>query len=74
VFEIIETSTGLLEDNIDGLFNYLKISAKVAKTGTIFFQYVYSSEEEDKIIKLKAIYHPGDNFEPVITIMMPDED
>lgn len=27
-----------------------------------------------KLVNLKALCHPGDNQEPVITIMMPDED
>jgi hypothetical protein len=74
VFEIIETNIGLLEDNVDTLFYNLKISAKGVNTDTIIFKYLYFSEENYKIIELKAIYHPGDNFEPVITIMMPDED
>jgi hypothetical protein len=32
------------------------------------------NEDNDEVVTLKAIIAPGDNHEPVITIMMPHED
>ena len=40
----------------------------------IFFSLIISDEGEEKLVKLKAICHAGDMMEPVITIMLPDED
>ncbi|SFH33207.1 hypothetical protein SAMN05660649_04765 [Desulfotomaculum arcticum] len=35
---------------------------------------IHYKRQEQKLITLKASCGPGDNFEPVITVMMPDED
>jgi hypothetical protein len=40
-----------------------------------FGVYVLNDENKgSKLVKFKALCHPGDNMEPVITIMMPWED
>ena len=40
----------------------------------IFFSFIVNDEGEEKLVDLKAVCHPGDMMEPVITIMLPDED
>ena len=41
----------------------------------MFFDFIVLNEEmRQKKIRLKSMCHPGDNLEPVITIMMPNED
>lgn len=40
----------------------------------IFFSFIVNDEGEEKLVNLKAICHAGDMMEPVITIMLPDED
>lgn len=46
--------------------------------GTILFQVILHTEnnlqKSDLPITLKAMCHPGDNMEPVISIMFPTED
>ena len=40
----------------------------------IFIFIVLNEKIEHQIVKLKSICHPGDNLEPVITVMLPNED
>lgn len=40
----------------------------------IGFSLYVTRGSQEKLVNLKSICHPGDNFEPVITIMMPNED
>ena len=48
----------------------LRMAIRKGGGSTITYSVLYG----DKIIKLKAVCGPGDNFEPVITIMLPNED
>ena len=41
---------------------------------TAFFDVLIASDNKHETIRLKAVCGPGDNAEPVITIMLPDED
>lgn len=38
----------------------------------VLFQMV--ENEEPDLVEIKALCHPGDTMEPVITLMLPDED
>jgi hypothetical protein len=40
----------------------------------MFTVFVRNDDTEPKPVKLKAIVHPGDEGEPVVTVLMPDED
>lgn len=40
----------------------------------LFTVHVRNDADAPKPVKLKAICHPGDEGEPVITVLMPDED
>jgi hypothetical protein len=40
----------------------------------LYTVFVRSDNDEPKPVKLKAICHPGDSGEPVVTVMLPDED
>jgi hypothetical protein len=40
----------------------------------LFTVFVRNDDTEPKPVKLKAIVHPGDEGEPVVTVLMPDED
>jgi len=39
-----------------------------------FKLYFIMKERLKKLVMLKAVVHPGDDMEPVITIMLPEED
>lgn len=41
---------------------------------TVLFQVVITGTGKKKIHTMKAVCGPGDNMEPVITIMLPNED
>ena len=40
----------------------------------MFSLYVRNDNDQARLVHLKAICGPGSDFEPVITVMMPDED
>lgn len=40
----------------------------------LFTVFARNDEAEPQPVKLKAVVHPGDEGEPVITVLMPDED
>lgn len=40
----------------------------------LFTVFVRNDDTEPQPVKLKAVCHPGDEGEPVITVLMPDED
>jgi hypothetical protein len=44
------------------------------KNPLMFSLYVQNDESGPELVQLKAVCGPGDNLEPVVTIMMPDED
>ena len=58
----------------------IAIRSKNDSTDVIFFRVnvvlrnSISRAKRPRLVKLKAICGPGDNEEPVITIMLPDED
>ena len=42
---------------------------------TVFFRVVFIlKERQRRVVRLKAVCGPGDDLEPVITVMLPDED
>lgn len=41
---------------------------------TVIFKVIISGTGRNRIHTMKAICHPGDNLEPIITIMLPTED
>ena len=67
-----EESEGQSEDGRlwDILF-VLRMAIKASsRTNEVRFKVIISGKE----VELKALCHPGDRLEPVITIMLPDED
>jgi hypothetical protein len=45
------------------------------KTDTVNYKLLVTGEDKKQhLVTLKAICGPGDNYEPVITIMLPEED
>lgn len=48
----------------------LRMAIRKGGGSTITYSVLYG----DKIVKLKAVCGPGDDFKPVITIMLPNED
>ncbi len=63
-----QSTTGRLWDV---LFMLLwEIQAGAQHTSSILFRGIFDKKE----VELKALCHPGDNMEPVITIMFPCED
>lgn len=52
-----------------------RVNALKTNASLLFYSCMFLNENEKlEEIKLKAICGPGDNCEPVITIMLPDED
>jgi hypothetical protein len=59
------------------MLTILKMEVKRSKPGQSridFFFLVQNKPEKLKRQNLKAICGPGDNAEPVITVMLPEED
>lgn len=53
----------------------LRLAAKGGKgKSEILFSFVVNDDGSERTVELKAICHPGDMMEPVITIMAPYED
>lgn len=53
---------------------HVAISTKKSSS-EIHYQCIYVlKEKQRKTVTLKAMIHPGDNMEPVVTIMLPNED
>ena len=54
----------------------LHVATKAGKGGSEirFSLHVRNDNLSPKLVNLKALCGPGDDFEPVITVMMPDED
>lgn len=53
----------------------LYIQAKGCEGNILFFDVLFQRTEEKKEVKnLKAIIGPGDTMDPVLTIMLPEED
>jgi len=52
-----------------------RVNALKTNSSLLFFSCIFLNEDEKREeVKLKAICGPGDNGEPVITIMLPMED
>jgi|SRR5690554_978668 len=54
----------------------LRMAIRKGGGSTITYNVLYRDKrnKRDKIVRLKAVCGPGDDFEPVITIMLPNED
>ena len=48
--------------------------ASRTKGNILFFQVLFVLDSQQKFVDLKAVCGPGDTPDPVITIMLPDED
>ncbi|QZT33667.1 hypothetical protein HUR95_15795 [Caldalkalibacillus thermarum TA2.A1] len=71
-FDSVQSTSGRLWDCLWMLF--LAIKRGNGGGSEIFFSFIVNNEGEEKLVDLKAVCHPGDMMEPVITIMFPDED
>ncbi len=53
----------------------LVMKAKNCKDSTLFYDVIFQiTEDKQETIKIKAVISPGDSFEPVMTIMLSEED
>jgi len=53
----------------------LRLAAKGNESDTLTFKlYVRNDNRSARLVILKAVCGPGDNMEPVVTIMLPDQD
>ena len=69
--DIGQDETGRLWD----VLNVFRFAARgVSNSDVRFSVLVVRGENSQQEVKLKALCHPGDTAEPVITIMLPDED
>ena len=76
----VEIPTGITDQDIAGrlwdilwmLRHYIKISS--VDDRIMFRLYVRNDNRKAKMVTLKALCGPGDDAEPVITIMLPEED
>uniref|UniRef100_A0A6H1ZH32 Uncharacterized protein n=1 Tax=viral metagenome TaxID=1070528 RepID=A0A6H1ZH32_9ZZZZ len=51
----------------------LRLACQKTSGDVLFFTVRYRMRGKLRVIRLKALCHPGDNWEPVITVMKPDE-
>lgn len=66
-----QSVTGRLWD----LLWMFRMQALKTNSSLLFFTCIFLNEHETREeVKLKAFCGPGDNMEPVITIMLPEED
>ena len=57
------------------VLNMLRFAIKQGSHGSeVTFTVLVNNEGEPKPVELKSLCGPGDNAEPVITIMLPRED
>lgn len=58
------------------ILNMFRFAAKKGKKGkdTLLFEVLVKNNRKPKLVTLKAICGPGDTLDPVLTIMLPDED
>lgn len=53
----------------------LYVAIKSSNNGSrVDYKVIYRMNEKNKTATLKALVHPGDQAEPVITILLPEED
>jgi len=65
------------EGRLWDVLNMLKFAIMRSKGNTSEIHYslkVLTTPQKHRVVKLKALCHAGDELEPVITIMLPDED
>lgn len=77
--EYVEVPTGVTgQDERGRLWDVvwmLRIAAARSEGEQIYYRlYVRNNNRPPKLVTLKALCGPGDNGEPVITVMLPDED
>jgi hypothetical protein len=67
-----QSERGRAHDVLWTLFNAIK---RQPKAGTVLFKVIFlASPNRHKTVTLKSVIGPGDSGEPVITIMLPEED
>ena len=69
-----QSEQGRLWDVLNMLFFTIKLHPGDPSTTILYKLYFIMKARQRRLITLKAICGPGDNGEPVITIMLPDED
>ncbi len=66
------------QDSMGRLWDLLwmfKVAASQCKGDLLFFEVSFIMKDGlEEIVKLKALCSAGDNLEPVITVMLPEED
>ena len=56
------------------VLNLLRHAARRGGSELIFAVYFIMKERQKRLVTLKAVCGPGDEAEPVITVMLPEED
>jgi hypothetical protein len=70
--ELGQSERGRAHDLMRMLYNAIK---RQTQRDSVLFKVVFlKSRNRQEMVRLKAVIGPGDNAEPVITIMEPDED
>lgn len=74
----VEVPTGVIcQDEAGRLWDILWMFRQAVRRGSnplLYRLYVRNDNRRPKLVTLKAVCGPGDNGEPVITILLPEED
>ncbi len=65
------------QDEVGRMWDLLmvfRVQANGSNKDTIYFVVIFKIDDVDKAVRLKAIIGPGDTMEPVLTIMLENED
>jgi hypothetical protein len=62
------------EGRLWDVLNVLRIASKKNGTEVFFNSTFFMENDRHEVVRLKAVSGPGDEGEPVITIMLPEED
>ncbi|MGL1892184.1 MAG: hypothetical protein OCD02_11200 [Spirochaetaceae bacterium] len=65
-----QSSSGRIWD----VLMHLHLASKGANGNTVFVNVVFATKDGSKTVKIKSLIGPGDTAEPVITVMLPEED
>ncbi len=79
LYDILEPSDKMSGQDFKGrawdMFTVLRLAIRKASTpDRVIFQTLFLMENGKKLVNLKALCGPGDNMEPVITIMLENQD
>lgn len=73
---VAEEAGETAQDRLRATLGMMAVAIRQAKddSDTLFFNVQFTRHGRPHIVKIKSICGPGDNAEPVITLMLPEED